>query len=114
MPDINFNCPSCGQNLEAPEDMAGDVLDCPACQKPLTVPKPAFKPLIKSPTPPQKAGTSGSVFSSDAMKKAMAVAEQALSNKCPECNADIKEDAVICMKCGFNKKLGKKMSTDFS
>jgi len=136
MPDINFDCPSCGQNLEAPEDMAGDVVDCPSCQKPLKVPKPAVpppkpvvppqKPAFSPPRPaasepkagapqrPAGAGGSGPAFSSDAMKKATAAAEKAVSNKCPECGADMKEDAVICLKCGFNRKLGKKMSTDFS
>ncbi len=27
MADVNFNCPHCGQNLDAPEEMAGQTLD---------------------------------------------------------------------------------------
>lgn len=38
MADINFNCSHCGQNLDAPEDMAGWDIECPACSKPIQVP----------------------------------------------------------------------------
>jgi len=38
MPDINFDCPSCGQNLDAPEDMAGQEITCPACGKAIEIP----------------------------------------------------------------------------
>ena len=38
MSDIEFSCPSCGQTLEAPEDMAGEVVECPGCQQQIAVP----------------------------------------------------------------------------
>lgn len=37
---LNFDCPSCGQNLEAPENMAGSMIQCPACSHTLVVPRP--------------------------------------------------------------------------
>lgn len=40
MAEINFDCPHCGQNLDAPEDMAGWAIDCPACEKKIKVPVP--------------------------------------------------------------------------
>lgn len=40
MVDINFDCPQCGQNLDAPEDMIGLFIECPACTKVIQVPKP--------------------------------------------------------------------------
>jgi len=39
MPDIEFSCPSCGQHLEAPDDMQGEQTSCPSCEKTLTVPR---------------------------------------------------------------------------
>lgn len=53
MSDINFDCPHCGQNLDAPEDMPGMVINCPACEKPIKVPTPAglevpFTPAVIS------------------------------------------------------------------
>lgn len=41
MDGINFDCPYCGQNLDAPAKMAGWSLDCPACGKKIKVPVPA-------------------------------------------------------------------------
>lgn len=38
MADINFNCTHCGQNLNAPEEMAGQVVECPVCQKSFQIP----------------------------------------------------------------------------
>lgn len=54
MVDINFDCPQCGQNLDAPEDMVGLFIECPACTKVVQVPKPAadteFRPAPPRPT----------------------------------------------------------------
>lgn len=69
MSDIKFNCPSCKQSLEAPPDMAGQLIDCPACKQTIeipvaarsrpiqaTSPKPtpraSVPPLPRPPTPP--------------------------------------------------------------
>lgn len=40
MADVNFDCPLCGQNLDAPEDMAGWAIDCPNCGKKIKIPIP--------------------------------------------------------------------------
>lgn len=41
MADITFTCPHCNQELEAPDDLAGETIDCPACEGQLIVPSPA-------------------------------------------------------------------------
>ena len=40
MSDINFDCPQCNQNLDAPPDMAGETIECPACQESIVIPAP--------------------------------------------------------------------------
>jgi len=40
MTDIEFKCSHCGQVLECPGDKAGEAVDCPACENPVTVPLP--------------------------------------------------------------------------
>lgn len=40
MADINFDCPFCSQNLEAPPDMAGEIIECPACSEQVQIPVP--------------------------------------------------------------------------
>jgi len=48
MTDIKFTCIHCEQHLEAPNDMAGDRVSCPACSKMLLVPGPysVFTPIV--------------------------------------------------------------------
>jgi|GEM_PF-1469650 len=48
MTDINFNCPHCNQNLDAPPDMAGETIDCPGCTKAIVIPSPK-KPVQAGP-----------------------------------------------------------------
>lgn len=38
MSDINFDCPKCGQNLDAPPDLAGLFVECPSCGTVIKVP----------------------------------------------------------------------------
>ena len=38
--DITFHCPRCGQEIEAPGDMAGTDAECPMCGTPIHVPTP--------------------------------------------------------------------------
>ena len=33
MADINFDCPYCKQNLDAPDDLVGTNIECPTCGK---------------------------------------------------------------------------------
>ena len=44
MSEYNFDCPHCGQSLEAPEDMLGETIDCPSCGGKLDLPKPESSP----------------------------------------------------------------------
>lgn len=36
---INFDCHKCGQNIDAPENMAGLIVECPACNGVIRIPK---------------------------------------------------------------------------
>jgi len=45
MTEINFDCPHCKQNLEAPVEMAGDTLSCPTCGTMIQVPFKAGLPV---------------------------------------------------------------------
>lgn len=38
MPEIEFDCPHCGQKLNSPGDMGGQVINCPVCNKPFQIP----------------------------------------------------------------------------
>jgi len=36
---INFDCHKCGQNIDAPESMAGLIVECPSCNGVIRIPK---------------------------------------------------------------------------
>ena len=38
---MKISCPSCDQNLDIPEELAGQTIDCPACNESLIAPKTA-------------------------------------------------------------------------
>jgi len=38
MSDIRFSCPSCGQSIEAPAELASQLIDCPNCKETIEVP----------------------------------------------------------------------------
>ncbi|HOW97556.1 MAG TPA: hypothetical protein P5567_12320 [Kiritimatiellia bacterium] len=56
MEDINIDCPFCGQNLDADEDLVGTNVPCPACGKIFRVVQPVRSQVnaqrIAPPPPP--------------------------------------------------------------
>ena len=58
MAEINFKCPHCGQDLTGPDEMAGESIDCPVCEKSflipggiIEVPKSQMAPPPRPPAP---------------------------------------------------------------
>lgn len=40
MSNLSFDCPHCKQSLEAPEDLAGNAIECPSCKGSIVFSKP--------------------------------------------------------------------------
>ncbi|MBN1676457.1 MAG: hypothetical protein JXR37_35765 [Kiritimatiellae bacterium] len=78
MADIEFHCPHCRTHLEVDQELANETLACPACNESLIVPSQSqpVRPPKPAEPPPEPAV------------------------KCQYCNADMAEDAVLCVKCG--------------
>jgi DNA-directed RNA polymerase subunit RPC12/RpoP len=38
MPDIHFDCPMCAQTIDAPEELATQLIECPTCKERIEVP----------------------------------------------------------------------------
>ena len=47
--DVRFSCHNCGQHIDAPEEMAGQGVNCPGCQQSLTVPNRSTVPVESQP-----------------------------------------------------------------
>jgi len=97
MADFEFSCPNCNQVLEAPDDMAGEVVECPGCQQQMTVPQPPEpEPAPEPPKPVAK-------------KQPAAVIA---ASRCPNCEKEMDDDAVLGVHCGYHLKLGRKITTE--
>jgi DNA-directed RNA polymerase subunit RPC12/RpoP len=48
-PNVRFKCLHCGEALEAPGDMLGQLMDCPTCGETVEVQK---APVVLAPPPP--------------------------------------------------------------
>jgi hypothetical protein len=119
-------CPNCQKALAAKEEMAGRTVRCPKCKKPLTVPAPKAAasqrpPARREAAPPQRqtaaasssAGSTTSIWDDD-LGAAASPAGTGPSSPCPGCGKSLGEDKVVCIDCGYNRKLGRKMVTQSS
>ena len=68
MPDIHFECPKCKQTLDAPEELATQLIECPTCKATIEVPvrsrhkeppKPAAAPARAPQIKPPEVGKPG-------------------------------------------------------
>lgn len=58
MPDIHFECPKCKQTLDAPEELATQLIECPTCKETIEVPvRSQRNEAPKPPEPPKPAPT---------------------------------------------------------
>lgn len=101
----------CGQKFSANDKMAGKRVKCPKCSQPLQIPDSNaddedFKLAPETPKspPPRGAGLL------DLLDEAQ-VKRATTGPVCPDCGADMKPDAIICLECGFNITVGERMST---
>ncbi len=110
MADIKFQCQECEQPLEAPEEMAGDVIECPACEQNITVPVPVAEPARES--APEGPSAESPFPNLPNLQIEEPYSESSREN-CPECGEPLAEGSVLCLACGFHTKLGKKINTEF-
>jgi transcription elongation factor Elf1 len=99
MADISFVCPQCNQELEAPTELAGDIVECPSCETQLEVPGAE----VSQPAEPP----------SEAPNPSSYPATPSVENACSNCKKTMEVGAVLCLKCGYHAKLGKTIDTSF-
>jgi len=111
MSDIEFSCPACDETLEAPDEMAGETVECPNCEQPMVIPQPVREDASlndisfgEESAPPLSAA--------DIIAKAGLEAPADDTTECSECGSEMEPGAVLCMGCGYHKILRKKISTE--
>ncbi|WP_345682940.1 hypothetical protein [Novipirellula caenicola] len=113
----------CGKVLNIPDAAAGKAVKCPGCQTVLKVPagNAAAKPKQAAAQPKQAAAPA------QPARRPAAAAPVAMGNRlddlfdeegfsqqvaaiCPACRAEMKAEAILCTKCGYNKQTGSKLA----
>jgi DNA-directed RNA polymerase subunit RPC12/RpoP len=123
-PSKSFTCPHCSKRFQWTTQIADRKAQCPACAKRIRIPTvpgrvaEAVDPLPEShkPDPSEESDTYAldltgvdETIVEPPPTPAMQAAAQ--TGRCPACNQSIKPDAIICIKCGYNLKKGKRMQT---
>jgi hypothetical protein len=93
----------CGAAFAAKDELAGRTVACPKCKQPLTIPRPQ---AAAAPAAPAAPSVNPDLFDDVGLK-----ARDPSGPRCPGCGADMAPNAVLCIKCGYNTKLGRRMET---
>jgi len=109
---IKVTC-TCGAAFAAKDELAGKTVKCPKCQQPLTIPggaaaqkaAPVQRPATAAPQPAADS-SAPNIFDEAGIK-----AKQHTGIVCPSCYHPMKQGTIICVHCGYNMQLGRKMET---
>ena len=91
---IHFLCARCRAPATAPLKLAGRFIDCPQCKS-------------KSPVPATQQEADEDAIDIDVQQHSYEVVD----GKCFKCAKKMGKGAVICVKCGFNHRDGKQLTT---
>ncbi len=92
---IQVTC-QCGQRLTAKDEFAGKRVKCPKCGGPLLI------------TPAKPAASEPAHHISDLLDD---VGMRANLTRCPGCGAELSEESVLCVICGFDMRRGHRLKT---
>jgi hypothetical protein len=110
---------SCGRKLAAKDEYAGRTVKCPGCGKPLKIPGAGGATSVESAdrggrNDPAKKKKAASAASRSASSASQLLDEAGLGHyvegpTCPECGGSVPEEAVLCVQCGYNFKLRRRL-----
>ncbi len=94
----------CGKKFAAKDELAGKTVRCPQCKQPLKIPATQSGQLADAATkPPPSGGGVASLFD----EVGFHVHEDEAAQRCPACDAELSDHAVICVGCGYDLQTGK-------
>ena len=109
---IKARCGSCGANFQAKDSLAGKRVKCPKCSQPIVInqPGPANRVASNKPGSSQPKGSSAYNPLLDLLDE-VNVKSAVQGPTCPNCAAELRAGAVICVECGYNVETGKRLKT---
>ncbi|HEY7327421.1 MAG TPA: hypothetical protein VH592_07275 [Gemmataceae bacterium] len=120
---ILLECPKCGKQIKAPENVLGKKVRCKFCQAAFVASATGGKtPPAKTAKPP--AGKGAAKSPSDTNKPARLrmddedddpnpyiLQDMSLAPRCPDCANEVEEGQVVCLSCGYNLRTREKAKT---
>jgi len=106
---IDFSCSSCQKNYRVKDELAGKTAQCTACGKKMQIPQlvaAASESDIKSEI------NLRDLIDDELPTEASATLTPAVTTTCKECGAPLALDAVLCVACGFDKRVGDVLETE--
>jgi len=116
----------CGHVVSVKAGLAGKTVKCPGCEQPLKIPPaqqksrrtvrttPANRTDMPSgSTPGSSSSSMEELFDEMGIRPIPGAGESgpASARRCPECKAGMAAEAIVCIQCGYNERLGRKMTT---
>lgn len=115
-----INCPECDKPIKVPADAVGKKVRCKNCEHVFVIKAPAAKDAIapagkKGPPAPAKPAKGAKPQQpakpakptdddDDGPPGGYGITDEEVDARCPQCAAKMKsEEAVICLRCGYNK-----------
>ncbi len=105
---IEFSCSSCEKNYRVKDALAGKTADCTACGTKMHIPELVSAASESGLNLNKLSGLIDDVLPTEAS----ATLTQAVTTSCDKCGEPISLDAIICVACGFDKRLGDVRETD--
>jgi Zn finger protein HypA/HybF involved in hydrogenase expression len=102
--DTRFNCPWCDQSLEAPAEMAGETVPCPACAKELRIPLPGVDQTNGTATPQANATKAPTSTPDAGLPVEYKDATTPGTLYCHACRQIMAKELKKCPHCGAERK----------
>ncbi len=111
---IAVRCGSCAKRFRAGDKLAGKKVKCPECGGVLTIPAPSqpadddssgYKVAGEQRAGSRPSGEAGASAAGVSGAGAVAASPQ---RKCPSCGEPLSAEAVLCVGCGYDLRIGKK------
>ncbi len=107
-------CPHCGEMVRAPSRKRGQAGKCPVCAAAWPAPTAPAKPVLPPlPVPPPPDEFAGSTPDEDPETSNPYRTADAGSRRCPGCTAYLGPEVVVCVRCGFDLRTGRKVIKEY-
>ena len=107
---ISVQCSTCRKRFKAGDQLAGKRVKCPQCGSVIAIPQRMAEAALSASSDMASREPAPSIFDEEdiPLQSATKPAAQPLK-PCPGCGAEMPGQAVLCIRCGFDTRSGRKL-----